>query len=161
MNKVCETGLPVYRPYPRRLESLIISRCHYKGNAFSSVILRPWVLVRQGFELTTSRSADRRSPKLLLPREMWKSSKGAGPMRTQSYLIFLSTLYILRSTVEHRASTMFLQSSQSWARSSNSFHFTLACGVSVFSKPSLVVFWPSSHSFLLWVPEDGLTGVNL
>ena len=41
MNKVCETGPPVYRPYPRRLESLIICRCHYKDSTFSSVILRP------------------------------------------------------------------------------------------------------------------------
>ena len=30
----CET---VYRPYPRRLESLIICRCHCKGSTFSSV----------------------------------------------------------------------------------------------------------------------------
>ena len=82
-------------------------------------------------------------------------------MRTQSYLLFLSTLYILRSTVQHRASTMFLHSSQSWARSSNLFHFTPACRISVFAKPSTVVFWPSSHSFLLWVPEEGLTAVNL
>ena len=38
----------VFRPYPRRLECLAICRCHNKGSAFSSVILRPWVLVRQG-----------------------------------------------------------------------------------------------------------------
>ena len=37
MNKVCETGPLVYRPYPRRLESLIICKCHYKGSIFSSV----------------------------------------------------------------------------------------------------------------------------
>ena len=41
----CETGPPVYRPYPRRLESLIICSC-YNDSTFSSVILRPWVLVR-------------------------------------------------------------------------------------------------------------------
>ena len=40
MNKVCETGPPVYRPYPRRLESLIICRCHYKDSTFSSVIFK-------------------------------------------------------------------------------------------------------------------------
>ena len=66
MNKVYETGPPVYRPYPRRLESLIICRYHYKDSTFSlsdsTFSLRPWVLVRPGFELTTSRSADRRSP---------------------------------------------------------------------------------------------------
>ena len=41
-----ETGPPTYRPYPRRLESLTICRWYYKGSTFSSVILRPWVLVR-------------------------------------------------------------------------------------------------------------------
>ena len=40
MNKVCETGPPVYCPYPRRLESLIICRCHYKDSTFSSVIFK-------------------------------------------------------------------------------------------------------------------------
>ena len=36
----------MYNPYPRRLESLTICWCNYKGSTFSSVILRPWVLVR-------------------------------------------------------------------------------------------------------------------
>ena len=62
MNKVYETGPPVYRPYPRRLESLIICRRQCKDSTFSSVIIRPWVLVRPEIELTTSRPADRRSP---------------------------------------------------------------------------------------------------
>ena len=60
--KSYETGPTVFRPYPRRLESQTICRCHYKGSTFFSVILRPWVLVRLGFESATSLSADRRSP---------------------------------------------------------------------------------------------------
>ena len=60
--KCCEMGPMVFRPYPRRLESLIICRCHYKGSTFFSVILRPWVLVRAGFEPATCRSADQHSP---------------------------------------------------------------------------------------------------
>ena len=60
--KCCETGPSVFRPYPRILESLTICRCHYEGSTFFSVIKRPWVLVRPGFEPATSHSADRRSP---------------------------------------------------------------------------------------------------
>ena len=44
--KGCERGPPAYSPYPRRLESLTICWCNYKGSTFYSVILRPWVLVR-------------------------------------------------------------------------------------------------------------------
>ena len=47
--KNCETEPTVYCPYTRRLERLVtICRCHYKGSTFSSVILRPWVMVRPG-----------------------------------------------------------------------------------------------------------------
>ena len=49
-----ETGRMVFRPYQRRLECVTICRCRNKGSTFSSVILRPWVLVRLGFEPTTS-----------------------------------------------------------------------------------------------------------
>ena len=38
INKKCETGPTVYRPHPRRLESLTIFRRHYKGSTFSSGI---------------------------------------------------------------------------------------------------------------------------
>ena len=43
--RIVRRGLRFYRPYPRRLESLTICRRNYKSNTFSSVILRPWVLV--------------------------------------------------------------------------------------------------------------------
>ena len=36
------------RRFRRRLEWLIICRCHSKGSRFSSVILRPWMLVKCG-----------------------------------------------------------------------------------------------------------------
>ena len=60
--KCCETGPTVFRPYPRRQESLTICRHHHKGSTFFSVISRPWVLVRPGLEPATSCSADRSSP---------------------------------------------------------------------------------------------------
>ena len=50
----------VYRPYPRRLEGLIVCRLHYKSSAFSSVILRHWVLPRPSFEQAAPRSTNQR-----------------------------------------------------------------------------------------------------
>ena len=43
---VVRRDLRAYSPYPRRLESLTICWCNYKGSTFYSVILRPWVLVQ-------------------------------------------------------------------------------------------------------------------
>ena len=58
--------LQFFISFLRRLESLTICKCHYKGGIsqffFFSVIQRPWVVVRTGFETATSSSADRRSP---------------------------------------------------------------------------------------------------
>ena len=45
--KGCETGPTVYSSYiGEDLKVLTICGCNYKGSTFSSVILRPWVLVR-------------------------------------------------------------------------------------------------------------------
>ena len=38
----CDTGPTAHRPYLRRLESLTIYRCHYKGSTFSSVDPECW-----------------------------------------------------------------------------------------------------------------------
>ena len=56
--KTQKTGPTAYSLYPRRLEWLTIWRYNYKGNTFSSVILKPRVLVRSGartFDLPHSR----------------------------------------------------------------------------------------------------------
>ena len=55
--KSCETG-PTVLSEKTRMSNLC--RCHNKGSTLSSVILRPWVLVRPGIEPATSRSADQR-----------------------------------------------------------------------------------------------------
>ena len=38
--RCCETRPTVFCPYPRRLESLTICRCHYRGRTFLSVIFK-------------------------------------------------------------------------------------------------------------------------
>ena len=56
--KSCDTGPMIFRPYLRRLENLTVCRCNNKGSTFSSVVLRPQMLVWPWFEHVTSRSAD-------------------------------------------------------------------------------------------------------
>ena len=57
--KACEAGSMVYRPFPRKSESLTVCRCYYESSTFSSVMLRSWVLIWPGFEPTVCLSADR------------------------------------------------------------------------------------------------------
>ena len=63
-NQVRESGmgLTVFHPYPRRQESLTVSRCHYKGSTFFSVSQRHWSFGPAGFEPANSCSADQHSP---------------------------------------------------------------------------------------------------
>ena len=56
-----ETGPTAFRPYLRRLECLTACRCHSRGSAFFSVILRSWVWVRPGSWSPTSRTVVQRS----------------------------------------------------------------------------------------------------
>ena len=59
--KCCETGPTIFHPYPRRLESLTIYRCHCKGSTFSSV-KDPECWCNRGWNSPTSCSAERPSP---------------------------------------------------------------------------------------------------
>ena len=47
--KCCETEPTDFPPYPTRLESLTVCRCHYKGSTFFSVFSAPECLSGRGF----------------------------------------------------------------------------------------------------------------
>jgi len=76
----------VYRPYPRRLEYLTISRCHCKGSIFSSVILRPRVLVRSG-ALPTELTGQR-----LFCSHLGKLQPSGSPCPTDEWTLFVRHL---------------------------------------------------------------------
>ena len=76
--KTQETGPTVYSPYPTRLGSLTICWCNYKGSTFSSVILRPWMLVRP--------ESNSRPPAW---HDAWRCSTNEPPVGGSSNLGFL------------------------------------------------------------------------
>ena len=47
----------LYCPYPRRMQCLTICSCQNKGSTYSSVVLRPWVLVRSGAQPSAGHSS--------------------------------------------------------------------------------------------------------
>ena len=63
MEGICTMGPKVYSPYPRRLESLTICWCYYKGTTFSCYF-KTLSVGPAGFKLTTSCMAARCSTKL-------------------------------------------------------------------------------------------------
>ena len=132
-HQYCETGPKVYHPYPRRLESLTICRCRYKGSTFSSVILRPWVLVQSRFEPATSCTAVRCSTNWANPGALRVIKKWQTPLyfRCTMYSLTMycrwSNLHILIAEhAEHH--THIGKQRESMNYFSRGFHGQHACG---------------------------------
>ena len=113
--KCRETGPTLFRPYPRRLESLTICRCHYKGSTFFWVIWIPWVLVRPGFEPATSRSADRCSPN-------WANQAAVDVRCSKRLCLSSPILLITLSMPYHGRCTIGCCVISQWYPESNRFH---------------------------------------
>ena len=93
--KCCETGPTGFRPYPRRLESLIICRCHYKVALSSQLFKDP--------ECWFGRSLNPRPPAQqvgALPTELTRRRF----IRTAGKPIWHSTLTRTKDNVEMKRS---------------------------------------------------------
>ena len=94
--KCCETGPTVFRPYPRRLESLTVCRCHYKGSTFSSVIFKT---LSVGPARVRTRDLPLSTPALYQGGGMTRGSSMQSSRRAIfSFLIFFSGIQPLQAT---------------------------------------------------------------
>ena len=109
----------VYSPYPRRLERLTIWRCDYKGSTSSSVISRPWGLIRPRFEPATFCTAVRCSTnwasRSAANQEIWSCHQISG----RRILVFrqlrsLASFEARTSSLSSRSSRVLYTAGQFW-----------------------------------------------
>ena len=111
----------VYSPYPRGLERLTIWRCDYKGSTSwsSSVISRPWGLIRPRFEPATFRTAVRCSTnwasRSAANQEIWSCHQISG----RRILVFrqlrsLASFEARTSSLSSRSSRVLYTAGQFW-----------------------------------------------